>query len=79
MKRRVVITGLGLVTPVGNGVESSWDALLAGTSGASPITQFDATEDYGTRFACEVIPAQLSRGSKPVLFNPAELKVFGLP
>ena len=53
-RHRVVITGIGLLTPVGNDVESSWDALLAGTSGAAPITQFDVTEDYGTRFACEV-------------------------
>ncbi len=50
----MVITGLGLLTPVGNDVESAWAALLAGTSGAAPITQFDATEDYSTRFACEV-------------------------
>ncbi|NIU75336.1 MAG: beta-ketoacyl-[acyl-carrier-protein] synthase II, partial [Gammaproteobacteria bacterium] len=53
-RHRVVITGLGLLTPVGNDVESSWDALLAGTSGAAPITQFDVTEEFGTRFACEV-------------------------
>ncbi|HUG40981.1 MAG TPA: beta-ketoacyl-ACP synthase II [Longimicrobiales bacterium] len=52
--QRVVITGLGLVTPVGNDVESTWNALLEGTSGAAPITQFDASEGYATRFACEV-------------------------
>ena len=52
-KRRVVITGLGLVTPVGNDVESSWKALLAGQSGIAPITKFDATE-YGTRFSGSV-------------------------
>jgi 3-oxoacyl-[acyl-carrier-protein] synthase II len=50
---RVVVTGLGLVTPVGLDVESSWTALLAGSSGAGPITQFDAA-DYPVRFACEV-------------------------
>jgi 3-oxoacyl-[acyl-carrier-protein] synthase II len=49
----VVITGLGLLTPVGRDVKSSWDALLAGTSGAAPITQFD-TEGFDVRFACEV-------------------------
>ncbi|MEJ2482952.1 MAG: beta-ketoacyl-ACP synthase II [Gemmatimonadota bacterium] len=50
---RVVVTGLGLVTPVGLDVESSWAALLAGESGAAPITQFDAS-DFPVRFACEV-------------------------
>ena len=53
-RHRVVITGLGLLTPVGNDVESSWRALLEGTSGAAPITQFDATPDFDVRFAAEV-------------------------
>jgi 3-oxoacyl-[acyl-carrier-protein] synthase II len=48
-----VVTGLGLVSPIGNSVEDSWDALLAGESGAAPITRFDAG-DLATRFACEV-------------------------
>ncbi|PMG39313.1 beta-ketoacyl-ACP synthase II, partial [Shewanella sp. 10N.286.52.B9] len=52
-KRRVVITGLGLVTPVGNDVESSWQSLLAGKSGIAPITKFDATE-FSTRFSGSV-------------------------
>jgi len=51
--RRVVVTGLGMVSPLGNSVEDSWSALLAGRSGASPITRFD-TDGYSTRFACEV-------------------------
>lgn len=50
---RVVITGLGAVTPIGNTVQEFWNGMLAGTSGAAPITRFDATE-FDTRFACEV-------------------------
>src|ERR1700737_1037260 len=52
-KRRVVITGLGLVTPLGNTVEGAWTGLMAGRSGAGPITKFDAT-GFPVRFACEV-------------------------
>jgi 3-oxoacyl-[acyl-carrier-protein] synthase II len=51
--RRVVITGLGLVTPLGTGVDNSWSALLAGRSGAGRISAFDPT-DYGCQIACEV-------------------------
>ena len=51
--RRVVVTGLGLVTPVGTDVASSWSALLAGTPGAAPITKFDP-QQLSVRFACEV-------------------------
>jgi 3-oxoacyl-[acyl-carrier-protein] synthase II len=52
-RRRVVITGLGALTPLGNDVESTWKALLAGGNGAGPITQFDTT-DFPVLFACEV-------------------------
>lgn len=52
--RRVVITGLGALTPVGNDVPSTWGALLAGESGAGPITLFETTEQFVTRIACEV-------------------------
>ena len=52
-RRRVVITGLGMVSPLGNDVESSWQALIAGESGAAEITSFDHA-DYGVHFACEL-------------------------
>lgn len=51
--RRVVVTGLGLITPVGLDVEGTWDSLIAGRSGGALITQFDAS-DQSVRFACEV-------------------------
>ena len=52
-KRRVVVTGLGAITPVGNDVATTWRALLEGKSGAGPITKFDAS-NFAVRFACEV-------------------------
>jgi len=51
--KRVVVTGIGALTPIGNNVPSFWDSLLKGVSGAAPITYFD-TELYKTKFACEV-------------------------
>lgn len=53
MRKRVVVTGLGCVSPVGNTVKETWDALLAGKSGAAPITAFDASA-HKTKFAAEV-------------------------
>jgi 3-oxoacyl-[acyl-carrier-protein] synthase II len=51
--KRVVVTGLGAVTPVGNSPEETWNNFLAGKSGAAPITHFDTT-NFKTKFACEV-------------------------
>jgi 3-oxoacyl-[acyl-carrier-protein] synthase II len=51
-RRRVVVTGVGMVTSLGNDPESTWKNLVAGESGAGPITRFDASE-YAVRFACE--------------------------
>ncbi len=53
-RHRVVVTGLGLVTSIGNTVEDTWSALLEGRSGGAPITRFDAHEGFSVRFACEV-------------------------
>ncbi|MCE7068769.1 beta-ketoacyl-ACP synthase II [Dyadobacter sp. CY327] len=70
--KRVVITGMGALTPVGNDVSTFWKNLVAGVSGAAPITRFDA-EKFRTRFACEVkrldvtsyIPRQEARKMDP--------------
>ena len=53
MMQRVVITGLGALTPIGNNVHDYWNALINGVSGAAPITKFDTTK-FKTRFACEI-------------------------
>ena len=52
-RTRVVITGVGAVTPIGNTADEYWDGMMNGTPGGGPITRFDA-EDFDTRFACEV-------------------------
>ena len=63
--RRVVVTGLGLVTPLACGVEQTWERLLAGKSGAGPITRFDTT-GHTTTYACELPRGDGSDGT----FNP---------
>lgn len=63
--RRVVVTGLGMVTPLACGVEETWARLIAGQSGAGPITRFDAS-DLVTQYACEVPRGDGSDGT----FNP---------
>ena len=51
--RRVVVTGIGTLTPIGNNLQEYWEGLIKGVSGAAPITHFNA-EEFKTRFACEV-------------------------
>lgn len=51
--KRVVVTGLGALTPIGNNIQEYWDGLVSGKSGAAPITHFDASK-FKTQFACEV-------------------------
>ena len=68
--RRVVITGIGFVTPVGIGLEETWSALIAGKSGAAPTTNFDAT-DYASKFSCEV---KDWAAAAPTWFDKRELK-----
>lgn len=64
--RRVVVTGLGLVTPLGGDVETSWRNIIAAKSGAGTITRFDAT-DYACDYACEVKPPEHEYGFDPNL------------
>src|SRR5690554_7347299 len=51
--KRVVVTGLGALTPIGNNISEYWNGLIHGVSGAAPITYFDAS-NFKTQFACEV-------------------------
>ena len=53
MKRRVVITGIGALTPIGNDVPTFWSSIIQGKSGAAPITKFD-TSKFRVHFACEL-------------------------
>lgn len=69
-KHRVVVTGMGVISPVGNDVHSFWSAITSGRSGAGPITLFDTTE-FATKFACEV--KDFSIGD---LLDPKEARRF---
>ena len=72
MPRRVVVTGVGLVSPLGIGTEATWDALVAGRSGVSTITRFDAS-DFPVHIAAEV------KGFNPEdWIEPKEVKKFDL-
>lgn len=68
--KRVVVTGLGMVTPLGNDVTTTWENLLASKSGAGEITHFDASK-FKTKFACEVKDLDVSS-----LFDPKELRRY---
>ena len=65
LKRRVVVTGMGAISPLGNTLADTWTALLSGRSGAGPITLFDSS-DFTVRFACEV------KGFDPNPYVPAK-------
>ena len=64
INRRVVVTGLGMITPLGASLESSWDGLLAGKSGIGPITSFN-TEEYPVRFGGTVPEFDISEYLSP--------------
>ncbi len=70
--KRVVVTGLGAITPLGNNVKDTWDAMINGVSGAGPITRFDASL-FKTQFACEVKNFDASK-----YFDRKEIRKFDL-
>ncbi|MDQ6812299.1 MAG: beta-ketoacyl-[acyl-carrier-protein] synthase II, partial [Bacteroidota bacterium] len=70
--KRVVVTGMGAITPLGNSVDEFWENIVAGKSGAAPLTKFD-TAKFKTRFGCEV------RGFDPAAYiDKKELKKYDL-
>ena len=72
-KRRVVVTGLGMVTPVGNTVEESWINILAGKSGIAPLAHFDVSA-YTTRFGGSVKNFDITDKSGIILVQPIKPK-----
>ncbi|HLO55380.1 MAG TPA: beta-ketoacyl-ACP synthase II [Saprospiraceae bacterium] len=69
--KRVVITGLGAVTPIGNNVDDFWQSLINGVSGAAPITKFDSSK-FKTKFACEI------KNFNPTIFEKNEIRKYDL-
>ncbi len=70
-RRQVVVTGIGLITPVGIGWQAAWEGLLRGESGGGPVTHFDADEGHATRIACEV------KGFDPTsVLDPKEIRRY---
>lgn len=69
--KRVVITGLGAVTPIGNNVQEYWQSLIKGFSGSFLITKFD-TSKFKTKFACEV------KNFNPTIFEKNEIRKYDL-
>jgi len=74
VKRRVVITGMGLLSPVGNDVASTWRGLLDGVNGVGPITQFD-TSNFPVKFGCELkgFDPKLLKRPRWLVFNKVDL------
>ena len=78
--RRVVVTGLGMVSPIGNTVEESWNNALAGKSGIGVITQFDASS-FGSRIAGEVKNFEVEKylPAKELLYRPLKPNFWRAP
>lgn len=69
--QRVVVTGIGAITPIGNNADDFWKSLISGMSGAAPITRFD-TSKFKTKFACEV------KNFVPLIFTKNEIRKYDL-
>ena len=70
--KRVVITGLGIISPLGNSIDTFWQQIITGKSGAGPITKFDCSK-FKTKFACEV------KGFEPTTYiDKKEIKKYDL-
>ena len=76
--KRVVVTGLGAITPVGNSVPEFWENIVNGVSGAGPITHFDASL-FKTQFACEVKDFDSNEIHRPQRSKKDGLVYFNMP